>query len=133
MNETKKILVVEDEAPMREAIVQKLHQAGFWTIEAKTGKEGFDMATTEQPDLILLDIILPVMDGMEVLKKIRGTPGWGKKIPIIMLTNLSADNEIMKGVFKNEPSYYLVKAEWRLEDVVQKVKETLGVANKNSA
>ena len=122
-----KILIVEDEEDMRQALVDKLTREGFDTLEAQDGESGLTVALREQPDLILLDIIMPKMDGMTMMKKLR-EDAWGKKVPIILLTNLSATEEkIIKGIVENEPSYYLVKSDWKIEDVVLKVKERLGL------
>jgi len=81
------------------------------------------MATKERPDVLLLDILMPKMSGMEVLASVREGSDWGKKVPIIILTNLSPNEEIMGGVVKNEPSFYLVKSDWKLYDVIEKVRE----------
>lgn len=122
-NQPKKVLIVEDETALREALVDKLTREGFDALEAKDGEEGLKIALKEHPGLILLDIIMPKMDGMTMMKKLREDE-WGKGVPIILLTNLSATEEkIIKGIVENEPSYYLVKSDWKIEDVVKKVKE----------
>lgn len=122
-----KILVVEDEADLREALVDKLTRDGFNACEARNGEEGFNSALKEHPDLILLDIVMPKMDGMTVLKKLREHNEWGKHVPVILLTNLSADDDVMmRKVVKTEPSYYLVKSDWTIGDVIQKVRDALG-------
>lgn len=123
----KKILVVEDEEAMRKAITAKLVREGFDVLGASDGEAGLQVAAEEHPDLVLLDLVLPKMTGMEVMQKLRD----GEKtadIPIIILTNLSAGESITRGVVKNEPSYYLVKTDWTLDDVVQKVKEVLHIS-----
>ncbi len=121
------VLIVEDEQDMLQALVDKFAREGFDVLEAKDGEEGLGLALKEHPDLILLDIIMPKMDGMTMMKKLR-EDAWGKSVPIILLTNLSAtEEEIIKGIVENTPAYYLVKSEWKIEDVVQKVKERLGL------
>lgn len=122
----KKILIVEDERDMRQALVDELSRNGFETLEAKNGKEGLESALKNHPDLILLDIVMPEMDGMTMMQKLRENVE-GKKIPIILLTNLNATDKIIEGVVRDEPSYYLVKSDWNIEGVVAKVKEMLGV------
>ena len=109
---------------MRQALVDELSRNGFETLEAKNGREGLESALKDHPDLILLDIVMPEMDGMTMMQKLRENEE-GKKIPIILLTNLSATDKIIEGVVKDEPSYYLVKSDWNIEGVVAKVKETL--------
>lgn len=71
MKKSKKILIVEDEKNLRTAIVDVLQYANFETLEAKNGKEGLKLALKEHPDLILLDLFMPEMDGMTALGKIR--------------------------------------------------------------
>jgi len=122
-NQPRKILIVEDEAALREALVDKLTRESFNVLAAQNGEEGLEIALKEHPDLILLDIIMPKMDGMTMMKKLREDT-WGKDVHIILLTNLSATEEkIIKGIVENEPSYYLVKSDWKIGDVVKKVKE----------
>jgi len=121
------VLIVEDEQDMLEALVDKLTREGFDTLEAKNGEEGLERAFKDHPDLILLDIVMPKMDGMTMMKKLREDT-WGESVPIILLTNLSAsDDKIIKAMVENEPSYYLVKSDWKIKDVVQKVREQLGI------
>lgn len=120
-----KILIVEDETPMREALLFKFQKEGFEVIAARDGEEGLSLAEKERPDLILLDIIMPKMDGMTVLQKLRGED-WGKDIPVILLTNLSESEKAIEAMGKGVHDY-LVKSDWRLEDVVAKVRERLGI------
>ncbi len=121
VKETKNILIVEDEVTLLDAISNKLVQEGFKTIKAKNGQEGLGIALKEHPDLIIIDILMPIMDGMTMMTKVR-EDSWGKAVPIIILTNLSADENIIKGVVKDEPLYFLVKSEWSLKDIVEKIK-----------
>ncbi len=125
----KKLLVieeVEDETSLREVIRDKFSLEGFKVIEAKNGEEGLEMALREHPDLILLDILMPKMDGITMMKKLRTTNEWGKKVPIILLTNLSADDEnINKAILENEPAYYLVKSNYTIDELVGKIRERL--------
>jgi DNA-binding response OmpR family regulator len=119
----KKVLIAEDEPAMLNALTDKFSQEGCTVLRAENGKVALDIATKEKPDILLLDILMPKMSGMEVLDQVRSGSDWGKKVPIIMLTNLSPNEEIMGGVVKNEPSFYLIKSDWKLYDVVEKVKE----------
>lgn len=123
----KKVLIVEDEEDLREALADQLSREGFDVREAHNGEKGLYYALKERPDLILLDIVMPKMDGMTMMRKLREENTWGKEVPIILLTNLSADDRIMRGITKHEPAYYLVKSDWKIEDVVEKVKEKLGI------
>lgn len=119
----KRVLIAEDESAMRSALSDKFKGEGCVVFAAENGKIALDLAAKEKPDILLLDILMPQMSGMEVLAAVRTGSEWGKKVPIIMLTNLSPDEEIMGGVVKNEPSYYLIKSDWKLNDVVEKARE----------
>ena len=119
------ILVVEDELPLLKALVDIFSREGFSMLQAKNGEEGLALALKNKPDMILLDIVMPVMDGMTMLKKLRSDE-WGKQVPVILLTNLTGDDDGRIGdVTKTNPAYYLVKSDWKIEDVVAKVKERL--------
>jgi len=125
----KRILVieeVEDDILLQDVLQDKFNLEGFSVLRAKDGEEGLAIALSEHPDIILLDIILPKMDGLTMMKKLRHTNEWGKNVPIILLTNLGADNEeINKAITENEPAYYLVKSNYTLDDLVEKIKERL--------
>ena len=124
----KKILVVEDEIPILKALTDKLTREGFIALEATDGAEGLKIALRERPDAILLDLVMPEMTGLDVLKNLRGANPWGKQVPVIILTNLDLDNNrLLREISENEPSYYLVKSAWKIEDVVKKIKECVGI------
>lgn len=123
----KRILVVEDEEAMQKAISETLANQGFTAFTANDGEEGLKISFKEHPDLILLDILMPKMDGMVMLQKLR-LDEWGKKVPVIILTNLSPNaNSVINSVVQNEPAYYLVKSDVRLEGIIDKVKEVLKI------
>lgn len=119
---SKKILIVEDEEDLRQALTDELQREKYEVIIAHNGKEGLDLALKQHPDLILLDIVMPEMGGMTMLKQLRADE-WGKKAQVIMLTNLNATDKILQQVTEDEPSYYLVKSDWKIADIVNKVKE----------
>lgn len=119
----KKILVVEDEATLQKALVEVLEQSGYTAISALDGELGFKLATQEVPDLILLDIILPKMDGFEVLKGLKADPKT-QNIPVIILTNLGDVSSVQQALELGANSY-LVKADFHLDDVIEKVERTL--------
>lgn len=123
-DETKnKILVVEDEPSLRGALSDKLTLEGFTVLEAKDGEEGLEIALRDQPDLILLDVIMPKMDGMTMLKKLQES-AWGKKAKVIMLTNLNDLDKVSEALMRG--SYdYLVKSDWKIDDVVARVRQRL--------
>ena len=120
----KKILVVEDELAYSKLLTSQLTAKGYKVIGAVNGKKGLEMAQSENPDLIVLDIRMPVMDGMTMLDLLRKEI-WGKAIKVIMLTNLEPDDKIIGKVVTDEPSYYFVKSDIKLENLLDKIKELL--------
>lgn len=118
-----KILIVEDDAALREALTIALEGEGFKALKAKDGEEGLKRARDDAPDLILLDIVMPKMDGLTVMQKLQEKQET-KGIPIIFLTNLSDVDTISK-VVKQGMFDYLVKADWDIEDLVGLVKKKL--------
>jgi DNA-binding response OmpR family regulator len=126
MDETprKQILVVEDDGHMFQLLQTELAQAGFEPVQAHDGPEGITRAIANPPQLIILDILLPGVDGMQVLDTLRAHEKT-KNVPVIILTNLSADEEIMQNVMRNHPSYYIVKSNTSVEAIIAKVKEVL--------
>src|SRR3989344_1577805 len=125
MNTFKTILIVEDEKSLCEAIADILRLKKFNPLEAKDGKEGVEIALAQHPDLILLDLLMPVMDGMTALKHIRAD-AWGARVPVVVLTNLSATSEqLVEDMITHKPMHYLIKSDWKLHDVVKKIEEIL--------
>lgn len=119
----KKILIVEDDKSLRHALEEILSREGFITMVAKDGEEGLESALKNHPDLILLDIIMPKMNGLNLLKSLRGN-AWGKAVPVLLLTN-DTDPEHMRETLKDNAIDYLIKSDWEIEEVVKKVKTTL--------
>ena len=119
----KTILVVEDETNLRNVLRDKFDYENFIVLEAKNGEEGLEMALKEHPHMILLDIVMPKMDGMTMLEELRKDK-WGQYAKVIILTNLSDAENTLKAI-KHGSFNYLVKSDWKLEDVVVKVKELL--------
>lgn len=117
------ILVVEDEVALRGIICKKLALEEFVAREAGDGEEGLEIALNEHPDLILLDIIMPVMDGMTMIKRLR-VDAWGKTVKIILLTNLSDSKKVAEAVGYGVRDY-IVKSDWKMEQIVVKVKSML--------
>lgn len=118
---TLKILIIEDDQALHSAMVTKLEKEGFSVISAYDGKEGLDKALSNHPDLILLDIILPVMDGMTVLEELR-RDSWGRNAEVIVLSNLSGAEKDTK-IEENTVRAFLVKSDWKLEDLVSLIKQ----------
>lgn len=122
----KKVLIIDDDFFIRDVYCEALNSNGFDTIMAVNGEDGLKKAAAENPDLILLDITMPIMDGWAVLQKLRESGEYGKKVPIIILTNLSAGNErAIKKIAENEPLYYIVKSSVTPQQVVDKVRRKI--------
>jgi len=124
MSDKKTILLVEDEELMLVPLAEKLSNQGFKVIKAHDGEEGLAKALENHPDLVILDIIMPKMDGMTAMKKIREDEDWGKDVPIIMLSNLSDPDKISDAANYNVFDF-LVKTDWKLDDVVDFIKQKL--------
>jgi DNA-binding response OmpR family regulator len=121
----KTILIVEDEEAILSLLSDKLTQNGFEIIQATNGLEGLNFALQKHPDLILVDILMPKIDGMTMLQKLR-TDSWGQTIPVIILTNVNPDNnQTLEDINKTHPAYYFVKSDIKLDEVAEKVKEIL--------
>jgi len=120
----KTILIVEDEIPLRMALKTKLASEGTTVLEAIDGVEALQIALANRPDLILLDIIMPRMNGIDVLKEIKNNPALAK-IPVFMLTNLSEESseKVVRGLGAEE---YLIKSNIKIEDLAEKIKTRLG-------
>jgi len=119
----KKILFIEDEPTLQKTLGRALEQEGFEILSALDGEIGITKAKESKPDLILLDLILPKMDGFEVLKRLKENEET-KDIPVIILTNLENPEDIEK-VLSLGATTYLVKANYDLEEVIDKIEDML--------
>jgi two-component system alkaline phosphatase synthesis response regulator PhoP len=124
MAKQKTILIVEDEISVLKALKIKLESAGFKVLLEKNGEDGLTTALKEKPDLILLDLVMPKMDGVTMLRKLRQDK-WGKKAKVLILTNLSEGKDVFYLLDKGEKDY-LIKADWKIGDVVKRVNNALG-------
>jgi DNA-binding response OmpR family regulator len=121
--EKTKVLIIEDEEMLVNMYISKFKKEGYEAEKAANGKIGLKQAQIIKPDIILLDIMMPEMDGFMVLKNLK-TDTDTKNIPVIMLTNLGQEEDIEKGS-KLGATDYLVKANLTPAQVVDKVKEVL--------
>jgi len=125
MAKTKKILIIEDDATILSMYESKFIGEGFKVFSAEDGNKGLEIAKTEKPDIIMLDIILPQIDGFTVLselKKDKTTSG----IPVVMLTNLGTTEDQKKGK-KMGAEDYLVKASLTPAQISEKIKKILKI------
>jgi len=122
-----KVLLVEDDSFLRDICRKKLIKEGFNVEVAVDGEEALKKVENFMPEIVLLDIILPAMDGFEVLKKIRSHKNrLIKNVPVIILTNLGQEEDNRKALALGANDY-LVKAHFTMEEIVKKVKDKLGM------
>lgn len=122
---SKTVLLCEDEAPLLKILASEFRDAGFTVLEATNGQEALDHLATAHPNIILLDLIMPKMDGFAFLAEFKKKPE-ASQIPVIVLTNLS-DADTTATLLKEGMYDYLIKTDWHPSDVVAKVKTKLGI------
>ncbi len=118
-----KILVVEDDKFLRELISQKLTREGYDVKEAIDGEDGVVKVKEEKPDIILLDLILPGMDGFEVLAKIKDDPEV-ENIPVVILSNLGQRDDVERGL-KLGAIDFLIKAHFTPGEIIEKIEKVM--------
>ncbi|MDD5626803.1 MAG: response regulator [Patescibacteria group bacterium] len=125
-----KIVLIEDDAILRDLCLIKLQKENFTVITAIEGQEGLHKIEEEKPDVVLLDIILPGMDGFEVLKRMRALQNKAvAKTPVILLTNLGQENDIKKGEALGAEDY-IIKANSTTEEIIDKVRKVIQKSEK---
>lgn len=115
------ILIVEDEKPFSNILEARFLDEGFEVIKADDGEKGLDMAITHKPDIILLDLLMPNMDGKTMLKRLREAPEC-KTIPVLVLTNAGEIENIRETQFYSDAAEFLIKSNVTLDEIVEKVK-----------
>ncbi len=121
-----KVLFIEDEVNIAFLYARAFEQDNFIIINAYTGEEGLIMAKNEKPDFILLDIMLPGMNGLDVLKELKASPST-MAIPVILLTNLSDDTTIKEG-FARDAAGYIIKSFHSTKQIIEEVKSILKIS-----
>jgi len=119
----KKILFIEDEQTLQKTLGDFLGREDYKAISALDGEIGLKLARIEKPDLILLDLVLPKIHGLDVLKALKENPVT-RKIPVIILTNMEGMEEVNRAIELGATTY-LVKTSYKLEEVVEKIKKAL--------
>ncbi len=122
-NINKKILIIEDDKDYFFILKTNFEMEGFFVVAARNGQEGLALIEKERPDLIILDIVMPVMDGYEVAKKIKEK---NINTPVIFLTHLKDADSISKAL-EIIPSDYIVKSEILADKIVEEAKKKLGI------
>lgn len=118
------VLIVDDEEALLSVLSTKLREEGLTVYTAANGREALEVAFNKHPYLILLDIMMPEMDGFEVMEHLRNDD-WGKTVPIMLLTNSSSIETISRAV-SSGMSEFIVKTELKLDEIVDRVKARLG-------
>ncbi|MFH1894524.1 MAG: response regulator [Patescibacteria group bacterium] len=119
----KNILVIEDDKFLRELMTQKLIKEGFEISEAVDGEEGLKKIKEEKPGLVLLDLILPGIDGFEVLSRMKQDQEIGQT-PVIILSNLGQREDVERGL-KLGATDYLIKAHFTPGEIIEKIKNII--------
>ncbi|MBU2028799.1 response regulator [Patescibacteria group bacterium] len=125
----KKILVIEDDKFLKDLLVKQLEDIGFSVMHVTDCKEGLKKAKEEKPDLILLDLVLPGLNGFEFLKEIKKDSSESKNIPVLILSNLGQEDDIKKGIDLGAEDF-LIKALYIIPEIVEKIKKTLAKERK---
>jgi DNA-binding response OmpR family regulator len=123
MTTTKRILLVEDDRFLRRACEASLRQRGFTVIAAADGEEGLRQARAEHPDLILLDLLMPKLAGVEVLRALKAEPAT-KSIPVLILSNSSREQDVAEVSSLGAVDYW-VKADLSLKELGDRVARLL--------
>lgn len=119
------ILLVDDELDVLSALSEKFKKEGMKVLEARNGKEGLQSGLKNHPDLIVLDIVMPKMDGISMLKELKQDP-WGMHVPVMLLTNVG-ENERLAEALEMGIVSYLIKSEIKITDIVRKARVILGL------
>lgn len=119
-----KILIIEDDDFLRSLAVTKLEKEGLTVIMAPNGQEGLALAQAELPELIILDLMLPIMSGFDVLTALKGSDAT-KNLKVVVFSNLGEEADIKKCLDLGANDY-LVKANFTLDELVEKIKTLLG-------
>ncbi|MDP2593061.1 MAG: response regulator [bacterium] len=119
------ILIVDDDPLTQKTLEHRFNKEGFKIFIASDGEEGLAKAIKEHPDIILLDLLMPKIDGIKMLEKLREDP-WGKTAGVLLLTNLNDTEKVAEAVAKGVYEY-LVKSDWKIDDIVAKVHEKLAL------
>ena len=118
------VLIVDDDNELRSVLAEALGDAGFEVVTAENGKVGLDKVLEVKPNLILLDLVMPVMDGWEFLERLH-SDAWGSSARVIILTNAD-DIDSLSRAIEGHGYEYLVKTDWKIDEVVEKIRTELG-------
>jgi CheY-like chemotaxis protein len=128
MTDGRRILLAEDDRFLRKAAEAALRQHGYSVVIAVDGEDALHRARTERPDLILLDLIMPKLQGFEVLHALKADSATAT-IPVVVLSNLGQDADVQEALALGAAAYF-VKANLSLHDLATRIDETLGAATR---
>jgi DNA-binding response OmpR family regulator len=117
----KKVLIVEDEAILADALEITLKDEGFEVLRAANGQIGLETAIANKPNIVLLDLLMPVMDGKTMLHKLREIPEF-KTLPVVVLTNAGDADNMRETKFYDNAAAFLIKANVTPGDIANQVK-----------
>ena len=121
MSKSIKVLIVEDESAISMAVSEKINEVGWQSITAVNGEEGLFMYEKEKPDIILLDLIMPVMDGITMLEKLKEM---NNRIPVIIFSNVEDQTKVAK-TLELGSYYYMVKSDCSLDDIIKQIEKVV--------
>ena len=121
---TRSVLIIEDEPSLRNILIEKFTAENFDVYTAKDGEQGLQQALAYKPDVILLDLLMPRMDGEAMLRSLRKDE-WGKGAYVVILTNVSKEDDMLPAFSEEVVTDYLLKADWSISDVVARVRERM--------
>lgn len=119
-----KILIVEDEPALRQALADEFTEAGFQVKVAADGDEGIAEALDYQPDLMIIDLLMPHRDGVSMMRELE-KKGFDLSIPVIVLTNMNIGSHQVEDFVRNQPAWYLMKAQNSLQEILEKAQALL--------
>ncbi|HEY6737179.1 MAG TPA: response regulator [Candidatus Saccharimonadia bacterium] len=119
-----KVAIIEDDIAIVQMYRTKFENEGYEVATAQDGVAGLELLTNFQPDIVLLDLMMPNMNGLDMLSKLRNQPG-GRQTKVVVLTNMG-DTETATKVYKMAADDYIVKAEMTPKQVAERVKALLG-------
>ncbi|HEV8640589.1 MAG TPA: response regulator [Methylomirabilota bacterium] len=119
-----RVLIVEDDRFLRRVHEVGLRQRGFTVLTAADGEEGLRVARTEHPDVVLLDLVMPKLQGFEVLRLLKADPAT-EAIPVVILSSLGGDGDV-QAALKHGAASYVLKSNLSVQTLVSKVQEALG-------
>lgn len=121
----KTVLIVEDEKPLLSVLTDRFENEGYKVLQATNGQEGLDTAIAQKPNIIILDLLMPIMDGKAMLHKLRDIPEF-KALPVIVLTNAGDVENIRATKTLNNAVSFLIKSNVTMDQIVEQVKLVIG-------